>query len=154
MPKMNGLDAARQILSELPQTRIIFLTTHNDLACLVEALRTGASGYLLKNATVPELSEAIRAVVAGGIYISPGMEDRLILNKRTQTATSAELTPRQRNVLRLIAEGLSAKEIGPLLKISSKTVEYHRSAILQKLGLRNTADLIRYSIKHEGSSFR
>ncbi len=148
MPLLNGIEAARQILSELPTTRLIFLTMHTDLAYVAEALRAGASGYLLKKSAVSELAEAIHAVMAGKRYVTPEIASRLGQGGGTMRVPSPELTGRQREVMQLIAEGRSAKEIASQLSISVKTAEFHRAAILQKLGLRTTADLIRYALDH------
>ncbi len=148
MPLLNGIEAARQILSESPHTRLIFLTMHTDLAYVAEALHAGASGYLLKKSAVSELSDAIRAVMAGKKYVTPEIASRLGQQGGTLRAPSPELTGRQREVMQLIAEGRSAKEIASQLTISVKTAEFHRAAILQKLGLRTTADLIRYALDH------
>lgn len=155
LPQLNGLAAARQILSELPHTRVVFVTMHADVAYLAEALRCGATGYLLKDAACPELSEAIRTVVRGETYISREMANRFARGNGTRKIALRKLTPRQEQVLQLIAEGHTQTRIGAQLNISVKTAEFHRSAILQKLGLRTTADLIRYAIRardHDGTT--
>ena len=148
MPLLNGVEAARQILSEWPHIKAIFLTMHTDLAYVAEALRAGASGYILKKSAVSELSEAIHAAMAGRMYVTPEIAARLGQHGGAHKPPSPELTPRQREVLQLIAEGQSAKEIAAQLSISVKTSEFHRAAILQKLGLRSTAELIRYALEH------
>ncbi|MGA3026066.1 MAG: response regulator transcription factor [Bryobacteraceae bacterium] len=154
MPLLNGIEAARQIRAESPQTKIVFLTMHTDLAYVAEALRAGASGYLLKRSAVSELSAAIRAAVSGKVYITPQIASRLKESARPETMASPRLTGRQREVLQLIAEGFTAKEMASQLSISTKTVEFHRAAILQKLGLHGTADLIRYALEHHISGNR
>lgn len=154
MPLLNGLEAARQIRAEFPGTKVVFLTMHTDLAYVAEALRTGASGYLLKRSAVSELGEAIRAAVSGQVYITPQIASRMKESAKPETMTRPKLTGRQREVLQLIAEGFSAKELANQLSISTKTAEFHRAAILRKLGLRGTAELIRYALEHRISGNR
>jgi DNA-binding NarL/FixJ family response regulator len=148
MPLLNGLEAARQIRAEFPETKVVFLTMHTDLAYVAEALRTGASGYLLKRSAVSELGTAIRAAMNGEVYITPQIAGRMKASDRPETMTRPKLTARQREVLQLIAEGFTAKELAKQLHISTKTAEFHRAAILQKLGLHGTAELIRYALEH------
>jgi DNA-binding NarL/FixJ family response regulator len=154
MPLLNGLEAARQILTEFPGTKVVFLTVHTDLAYVAEALRTGASGYLLKRSAVSELGDAIRAAVSGQVYITPQIASRMKTSARPETMIRPRLTGRQREVLQLIAEGFTAKELASQLSISTKTAEFHRAAILRKLGLRGTAELIRYALEHHISGSR
>lgn len=154
MPFLNGLEAARQIRAEFPETKVIFLTMHTDLAYVAEALRTGASGYLLKRSAVSELGDAIRTAASGQVYITPYIASRMKESVRPETMTPPKLTGRQREVLQLIAEGFTAKELASELNISTKTAEFHRAAILQKLGLHGTAELIRYALEHHISGNR
>jgi DNA-binding NarL/FixJ family response regulator len=154
MPLLNGLEAARQIRTELPATRVIFLTMHADLAYVAEALHTGASGYLLKRSAVAELGEAIRTAASGRVYVTPQIASRMKESFRPETMARPKLTGRQREVLQLIAEGFSAKEMARQLSISAKTAEFHRAAILHKLGLSGTAELIRYALEHHISGNR
>jgi DNA-binding NarL/FixJ family response regulator len=154
MPLLNGLEAARQIRAEFPATKIVFLTMHTELAYVAEALRTGASGYLLKRSAVSELGDAIRAAVSGQVYITPQIASRMKEPEHPETMARPQLTGRQREVLQLIAEGFTAKELARQLSISTKTAEFHRAAILQKLGLHGTAELIRYALEHHISGTR
>jgi DNA-binding NarL/FixJ family response regulator len=151
MPLLSGIEAARRIRKAAPQVKIIFVTIYRDPDYVEEALRAGASGYVLKQSPVPELAAAIREVLRGGTYVTsllfrPGKgaaSERLKSGK-----TSSALTPRQRQVLRLVAEGNSTKEIAAILNVSVKTVEFHKAAIVQKLELHGIAELTRYAIEH------
>lgn len=148
MPIMNGLDAARTIRATVPTTKIIFLTMHSDRAFVTEAFRAGASGYVLKRSVAYELSDAIRNVLRNQLYVTPligdfAPEDFLLPAPR---GASGELSPRQIEVLRLLAEGCSAKEAAAALRVSTKTIEFHKARIKQKLGIRTTAELTQYAI--------
>ena len=151
MPLLNGIDATRQLKQILPDVKVIFLTMHADSAYVVEGLRAGASGYLLKWSAEEELLGAIREVLQGRIYITTlvGEEVLEILRKPTRHAASEpnQLTARQREILQLIAEGRAVKEMASILKISAKTVEFHKYRIMLKLGMRTTAELTRYAIQ-------
>lgn len=147
MPLLNGIDAARQIRRASPKSKMIFVTMHADVDYVREALSAGASGYLLKRSAASELLPAIHAVFNGGTYITP------ILNKDLRGLMTAPeksryctLTPRQREVLQLVAEGRAMKEIAYILNVSTKTVEYHKSCIGLRLGIRTTAGLTKYAI--------
>lgn len=143
MPLLNGIDAARQLKRMLPQTRLVFLTMHAEADYVAAALEAGASAYLLKSSAPAELVPAIRDALAGRTYITPlvgGAEGR------AAPRFGRQLSPRQRQVLQLVAEGYSSKEIAGMLGISSKTVDFHRSAITQRLGIRSTAELTRYAL--------
>ena len=152
MPALNGIDAARQLRKIVPSAKLIFLTMHADADYITEAFRTGASGYLLKRSAASELMNAIREVLNGRSYISPILgSDRVeLMNAASRPGqTFAErLTPRQREVLQLVAEGRSRKEIAALLRISVKTVEFHKAALSRGFQLRTTADFTRYAIEH------
>jgi DNA-binding NarL/FixJ family response regulator len=151
MPALNGIDAARQLKKMRPGTKVIFLTMHSDPDYITEAFRAGASGYLLKRSAASELITAIREVLAGGTYISPILgEDRqeLMAASHREGAFSDRLTPRQREVLQLVAEGRTRKEIAATLHISVKTVEFHKAALSRGFHLRTTADFTRYAIEH------
>jgi len=152
MPALNGIDAARQLRRIVPSAKLIFLTMHADADYITEAFRTGASGYLLKRSAASELMNAIREVLNGRSYISPILgSDRVeLMNAASRPGqTFAErLTPRQREVLQLVAEGRSRKEIAALLRISVKTVEFHKAALSRGFQLRTTADFTRYAIEH------
>ena len=149
MPLLNGIDAARQLSKSCPGSRLIFVTMHAGHAYVKAAFQAGGSGYILKSSAPRELATAIRVVMDGGYYVSPGIEVDV---RKVRQKTSAQpespvqrLTPRQREVLQLVAEGRSNKEIAVLLAISIKGVEYHKSAIARKLGTNKPAELTRYA---------
>jgi DNA-binding NarL/FixJ family response regulator len=151
MPGLNGLEATRQVSKQVPQTRILVLSMYADDAYVVEALRNGALGYVLKDCTAANLVQAVREVFAGRRYLSPPLSERRVeaYLQRTQAATLdpyETLTTREREVLHLAAEGHSNTEIGARLFISPRTVESHRAHLMHKLGLRTQTDLIRYAL--------
>lgn len=148
MPEMSGLDALRQLKAENSTARFVFVTVHADPRIAADAVRSGASGYLLKAAAGEELLEAIRAVMAGRVYLSPYVT-REVLQILSQPAgqETPPLTLRQQDVLRLIAKGKRMKEIAAQLNISVRTVEDHKARLLQTLGLDSTAELVRYAVK-------
>ncbi len=148
MPGLNGVDATREVLRVSPRSRVIVLTMHKDSAYLFQALRAGARGYVLKTQGRMELLEALRAVARGEAHLAQGLIDPLVgsLQERGDWL-SDPLSPREREVLQLIAEGKSAKEIGAALGISPKTAESHRARIMAKLDLHETAGLVRYAIR-------
>ena len=153
MPLLNGIEAARQILKNRPRSRIIFLTMHSDVAYAMEAFRAGAAGYLLKRSAAAELVTAIEEVLKGGVYVTPPiakamMRDSFFGKQPTQETPSNALTTRQREVLQLVAEGHSIKEIAAILNLSPKTVEFHKYRLMEQLGLRTTAELTQYAVKH------
>lgn len=152
MPKLNGLDAGRQLKKLLPSTKLIFLTMHADPMYAKEAFQIGASGFLLKRSAASELTQAIHAVMKGQYYVTPVIaKDFLSTLSHEMPAPQPEtdpLTPRQREVLQLIAEGHSTKEIATILSVSAKTIEFHRAQIIRELHLHSTADLTRYAITH------
>jgi DNA-binding NarL/FixJ family response regulator len=150
MPLLNGLDAARQIKHLLPSTRIVFLTMNEDPDLAAEAFRAGASAYLLKRSAAPELMMAIREVMKRRSYVTPlvteGMVDSM-LQRPERRQGREELTPRQREVLQLIAEGRSMKEIAALLNVSVRTVAFHKYNMMMQLHIKTTAELIQFAIK-------
>jgi DNA-binding NarL/FixJ family response regulator len=152
MPKLNGLDAVTQLRKENARIKVIFLTMHQEVAYARRALDAGASGFLLKHSAPEELVIAVRAAVAGNTYLTPALAGEVLYEiKRDPEATNdpvASLTPRQREVLQLVAEGKSAKEIAALLSISARTVEFHKYQMMETLGLRNNTELIHFAIKH------
>lgn len=151
MPLLNGLEAARQIRKAWPLARLIFLTMHADPTYVSEALRAGASGYVLKRSAASELVRAIQEVLKGRSYVTPLLSataQAQVRSRLRRGQPSGELTARQREVLQLIAEGHSIKEMAAILHISPKTVEFHKACLTQKLGLRTTAELTRYAIQH------
>src|SRR5690349_7698772 len=139
MPVLNGFDAVRELMRRGSEAKIIFLTMHNDATLLAEAFRCGASGYILKQAAGEELMNAIREVAQGNNYISPQ-----ITSLPSESHVQKTITPRQREVLQLISQGLTMKEVAAELKISTRTAESHKYEIMQTLGVDTTADLIRY----------
>ena len=150
MPNLNGIDAARQLTRLVPDSKVVFVTMHGDPAYVAEAFRAGASGYLLKRCAARELIEAIRAVLAGRSYVTPLVpgSHRAVEARESSRRRSEPLTPRQREVLQLIAEGRVAKEIAAALRVSVRTVEFHKAAIMSRLEIRTTAELTRYAIAH------
>jgi DNA-binding NarL/FixJ family response regulator len=152
MPKLNGLDAVTQLRKENPRIKVIFLTMHQEVAYARRALDAGASGFLLKHSAPEELVIAVRAAVAGNTYLTPALAGEVLHEiKRDPEAANdpvGSLTPRQREVLQLVAEGQSAKEIAALLSISARTVEFHKYQMMETLGLRNNTELIHFAIKH------
>jgi DNA-binding NarL/FixJ family response regulator len=151
MPMLNGLDAIRQIKSISNDTRIIMLTMHAEPQLAVEAFRAGAVGYLLKTSSGEELVTAIREAHNGRVYLTPliakDLIDVLIEAKTPDASPAATLTPRQREVLQLIAEGRTMKEIASILQISPRTAESHKYEMMDVLGLSTTAELIQYAIR-------
>jgi DNA-binding NarL/FixJ family response regulator len=149
MPILNGLEAARQIRAALPNVKLIFVTVHSDNAYVMEAFRAGGSGYVLKRSAASELSAAIHEVLNGNLYVTPliGKSGAEGFRGGQETQKSI-LSGRQREVLQLVAEGYSAKEIAGLLGISSKTVEFHKGLIMKKLDLHSTAELTQYALEH------
>lgn len=152
MPDLNGVEAARQIVTRVEGVRIIALSMHSDKMFVVEMLKAGASGYLLKDCAFEELIDAIRAVSAGQIYLSQrvtGVVVNEFLRTKSDSSSSAYnlLTEREREVLQLLAEGNSAKSIASSLNVGKKTVETHRKRIMEKLNLRSVAELTKYALK-------
>jgi len=150
MPGLNGLDAIRQIRAHRPATKIVVLTMHRDTQLAVEAFRAGASGYVLKVSPAEELIRAIAEVAEGRGYVTSLLAKDLItilLEARGQLAGGAPLTPRQREVLQLVAEGRTMKEVASILNISPRTAESHKYEIMQVLGVETTAALIQYAIR-------
>ena len=157
MPLLNGMDAARLLNKTRPDIKIIFLTMHAEETYVREAFNAGASGYLLKRSAASELVLAIQEVARGRMYLTPlisadllrPFQDRSARSKhRPRLRSAGGLTVRQREVLQLVAEGRTNKEIAGIMKISVKTVEFHKSGIMQNLGLRTTAGLTRYALRH------
>lgn len=152
MPVLNGLDAARQLKRSQPDIKIIFLTVSEDPDLAAEALRVGASAFLLKNSAATELFQAIRNAVEGRSYITPlatqGLVSSLIHHDRAAARKkSGALSPRQREVLKLLAEGHSMKTIGRLLKITPRTVAFHKYTMMEELGIKSSAELVQLAVK-------
>ncbi len=152
MPMLNGIDATRQLLKHTPNAKVIFVTMHADSDYVAEAFRAGASGYLLKRSAASELVSAIQEVMKGRYYVTPLVTREalspLFGGSQEHRKLSSTLTSRQREVLQLVAEGSSVKEIAAILKVSAKTVEFHKSALMDRLGIHTTAELTRYAIEH------
>uniref|UniRef100_A0A7V6DNI3 Response regulator transcription factor n=1 Tax=Desulfobacca acetoxidans TaxID=60893 RepID=A0A7V6DNI3_9BACT len=152
MPDLNGIEAARQILTEYPQVKVIALSMYSDRRFVVNMLKAGANGYLLKDCAFEELAQAIRLAVANRIYLSPGVADVVIKDYVNYPASGSQsvfavLTAREREVLQLLSEGKRTSQIARLLHISVKTVETHRQQIMHKLGMKSVAELTKYAIR-------
>jgi DNA-binding NarL/FixJ family response regulator len=148
MPVLSGLEALRQLKAERIDAKVIFLTMHADAQLATEALRAGASGYVLKYSAGEELIRAIQEVVEGRVYLTPLLTKDVITTLTEPTTQPAlPLTPRQREVLRLIAEGRRMKEIAATLQLSTRTVETHKYEMMRALGVDSTAALVRYAIQ-------
>jgi DNA-binding NarL/FixJ family response regulator len=152
MPRMTGLHAARELKRRRPQIRVLILSMHENEQYLYEALKAGASGYVVKSVADRDLVEACRAALRGEPFLYPGAMSALIRDylhraSNDQPVSEDPLTPRETEVVKLIAEGNSSKEIAQMLVISEKTVERHRANVLEKLGMRGRVDLTRYAIR-------
>ncbi len=149
MPGLNGLQAAERILAQSPQTRVVILSMHAAEEYVNRALALGVSGYLLKDAATLDLQAALEAVAAGQTYLSPRITSQVLESrlKAGENAPKQGLTPRQTEVLRLLAQGRSVKEIAYDLQLSAKTVETYRAQIMERLGLHDIASLVRYAIR-------
>ena len=151
LPLLNGIDAARQIKKEQPETKILFLTMHSNPAYLKEALAAGATGYLLKTSAQEELLKAVQDVVRNRIHVTSGFGEEIVeqFERRPRSFTNSQsvLTIRQREILQLVAEGRTAKEIAGILNVSLQTVAFHKHQIMNKLGLHTTAELTKYAVQ-------
>ncbi|HWB98049.1 MAG TPA: response regulator transcription factor [Bryobacteraceae bacterium] len=153
MPVLNGIEACRQIRATSPDTQVVMLSMHSDEGYILRALRAGAKGYLLKDSAEADLARAIRAAAAGKAFFSPAvgkvlLEDYMRKLERTGAEDSYDLlSPREREILQLVAEGKSSKEIADLLSLSVYTVETHRARLMQKLNLRGIPELILYAVR-------
>lgn len=152
MPELNGIDALETLRHEGLDVPVVFLTMHSQPGYARRALRAGAAGYVLKLAAPEELVQAIRAALDGGTFVSPALARAVFDTKEAVASEAVErialMTPHQRVILRLFAEGLSAKEIAKKLDISSRTVESHKYQIMESLGAQSSAELIRLAIRH------
>ncbi len=152
MPLLNVIEAAQQIKKVTPKVTIVFLTMHPDVTYATRALEAGASGYVLKHAAPSELITAIHEVLKGRIYLTPMIAKDVLESfsggSHKKRKSDLELTPRQREVLQLLSEGRSAKEIASILDISTRTVEFHKYRLMESLGLCTNAELFQYAIKH------
>lgn len=152
MPGLNGIDATRQLLAASPQTRVVGLSMHADRHFVTEMLKAGAQGYLLKNCAFEELTTAIRTVLAGQIYLSSHinallLRDYVRIAQREDTSAFGLLSPREREVLQMLAEGESVKKMAAGMGVSVKTVETYRQQIMEKLGVQSIAKLTKYAIR-------
>jgi DNA-binding NarL/FixJ family response regulator len=152
MPEMNGIDATRQIISENKEIKIIALSMHSDRRFVLEMLKAGASGYLLKDSAFEELVNAVHTVMSGQSYLSPRITDIVVKEylynmPKSESTVFNVLTVREREVLQLLAEGKSTKQIASTLNLSVKTVETHRQQIMDKLEIRTVAELTKYAIR-------
>ena len=152
MPDLNGIDAARQIIAASPRTRVIILSVHADRRFVTASLRAGAAGYVLKDSAFDELAHAVRVAAADQTYLSPAVartvvEDYVGRSPRQRSSAFVVLTDRERQVLQLLAEGRSAKNIATDLGVSIKTIETHRANIMKKLGKHSIAELTKYAIR-------
>lgn len=151
MPELNGLEAVKQLAKELPKTRSIILSMHADEEHVWRALQAGASGYLVKGSSLAELELALKSVARGETYLSPVVSKPVIREYINRTSgrrnTPATLTPRQREILEMIAKGRNTKQIGLALGISGKTVESHRTQLMKRLGANDVASLVRHALR-------
>ena len=148
MPGLNGLDAAQKIRKFSPETKIVILTMHNESPYVIEALRADVNAYVLKTQAAQDLLDAIRAVATNNVYLSPGISQIVVdAYRRRNRPDDDPLTLREREVLQLIAEGHRTKQVASLLSIGVKTAESHRGRIMNKLGIHDTAGLVRYAIR-------
>ena len=150
MPLLNGLEAGRQIKQKLKKTKLVFLTMNEDADLAAEAFRSGASAYLLKRSGASELAMAVREVMRGRSYITPLVAEGLVgsLLHPDNHKPAHELTPRQREVLQLLAEGHSMKEVAGVLHLTPRTVAFHKYRMMEQLKVKSTAELIQYAVKH------
>lgn len=149
MPELNGIEGTRQICMELPQARVLALSMHKDSVYVREILRAGARGYLLKDAEDEDLLKAIRSVQRGEAYLSPAISDALLTDYRKHVSNPIDLlTSREREILALVGDGKTNKEIAATLNLSVYTVESHRGSLMEKLNLHNTGDIVRFALRN------
>ncbi len=151
MPRLSGIEVVRRITSELPRTHALVLTMHDEEEYVLQMIRAGAAGYLLKDTATNELLGAVRTLAAGGVHFGPYAAKVLAAQVQNPRAAIEDpygtLSPREREVLHLVVEGLTTKEIAMRLQITVKTAENHRCRVLDKLGVRNSAELVRYAMR-------
>jgi DNA-binding NarL/FixJ family response regulator len=149
MPLLNGLDAARELRKSAPKTKVMLLTKHEEDQYVTEALRAGVSGYVLKSQVATDLVHAIHEVCRGSVYLSPGISRAVVGAYLSKTDVPGDpLSARERQVLQLVGEGKSTKQIAEQLRLSVKTAESHRARLMRKLDIHETASLVRYAIRH------
>lgn len=148
MPLLNGIDAAREIQRISPKTKVVLLTMHTELHYVLEGLRSGAKGFVMKSHAADDLVRAVRAAARGSSYLSPEVSEAVVQAYQNKTELPSDpLSARERQVLQLIAEGKTTKEVAVVLDISVKTAETYRTRIMEKLDLHETASLVRYAIR-------
>jgi len=147
MPRMTGIQATHEIKQHLPDTAVVLLSMHDDQRYFYDALKAGAAGYVLKHSADTQLVDAIRAAMRGEPFMSPVAEEELLRNWLDEGAGGSDLTPRELEVVKLIAEAHTNKQIAQVLNLSEKTVESHRGNVLAKLGMRDRVELVRYAIR-------
>jgi DNA-binding NarL/FixJ family response regulator len=148
MPQLNGIEALANLKRDNPDVRVVFLTMHRDAAYARRALEAGAAGYVLKHSAPAELALAVRAALQGRTFIAPDLAAEVFRHGKPKDDPAAALTSRQREILQLLAEGKSAKEIGSTLDLSARTVEDHKYRMMESLGIDNSAELIQFAIRH------
>ena len=148
MPLLNGIDAAREIRKHLPEVKLLFVTMHASLAYLQAALDAGATGYVLKSSAREEILAAVDKVLNGGLFVTSGVGPKGLVERAgpARVGASLRLSPREREILQLVSEGKSTKEVAHVLSISPKTVAFHKDNLKRKLGLRTTAELTKYAL--------
>ena len=153
MPRLNGIEAAKKLKKQLPGVKLIFVTMHADTAYVNEAFKAGASGYLLKRSAATELVQAVQSVMGDNFYVTPLIAKDLVTfflkPGQSRLPTIDDLTTRQREILQLVAEGHTNKEMATVLCISLKTIETHRASLMKKLNVESTAALVRYAIRNK-----
>jgi DNA-binding NarL/FixJ family response regulator len=147
MPRMTGIQATHEIKQHLPDTAIVLLSMHDDQRYFYDALKAGAAGYVLKHSADTQLVGAIRAAIRGEPFMSPVAEEELLRNWLDEGGSGSDLTPRELEVVKLIAEAHTNKQIAQILTLSEKTIESHRGNVLAKLGMRDRVELVRYAIR-------
>jgi DNA-binding NarL/FixJ family response regulator len=147
MPRLNGVEVVRRLCAELPRTRTLVLTMHEEDEYVMQAVRAGARGYLVKHTPTAELIKAIRVIAEGGVYFGPYATRILASQMQQPEDPYGALSAREREVLHLVVDGMTIKEIAHKLDVSAKTAENHRSRVLAKLGVRNSAELVRYAVR-------
>lgn len=152
MPRLGGLETLERLRAAHPKLKVILLSVHADSTFIQSAIALGADGYVLKNGRVAEIVTAIRETMAGGSYFSPAVAREIVERLRSPGGEAEDpftlLSPREREILQLIADGLSAKEVASRLDIGTKTVEAHRTSLMRKLGVRKATELVRYALRH------
>ena len=149
MPELNGIEATRRLAASLPHTRVVALSMHKDSVYVREILRAGARGYLLKDSPPADLLSAIRSVASGQSYLSPGVSNAVLDDYRRHVTNPIDLlTTREREVLQMLAEGKTNKEIAGILNLSVYTVDAHRGKIMEKLNLHSIGEMVRFAVRH------